>query len=116
MAASSATSPLGALTTISLNELMENQRITAGFQLPFDGSSSAYFLQYQNFTRRLDWGFVFLRRQSTQFMNVLYVDTANNAFVRPQLFKSVSTLVQGDLSYPFRSCSQPSFSYRHTAG
>jgi hypothetical protein len=92
---------LGALTTISLNELMENHRITAGFQLPLNVSGSAYFLQYQNFTRRLDWGVLFLRTQDKQQMTVSYVDQGGNiVYQSAQLFKTVSNMVEADFSYP----------------
>ena len=54
---------LGALTTFSINELMENYKITGGLQIPanFPIPATTYFLQYQNFTHRLDWGVAFLR-------------------------------------------------------
>jgi len=84
---------LGALATLSMNELMENQRITAGFQLPIDVSGSAYFLQYQNFTKRLDWGLLFLRTQDKETLP----DLATESY---QLFKTVTNMVQADFSYP----------------
>lgn len=92
---------LGALTTLSLNELMENYKITAGFQLPINVSSSTYFLQYQNFTKRLDWGILLLRNTDKSYKDVAYVDNNNVlVMVKPQLFKSVSNMVQADFSYP----------------
>jgi hypothetical protein len=92
---------LGALTNISLNELMENHRITAGFQLPINVSYSTYFLQYQNFTHRMDWGLLFLRRQNKDYKDVGYVDQNNVlVFVKPQLFKTITNMVQADFSLP----------------
>ena len=92
---------LGALTTLSLNELMENYRITAGFQLPINISGSTYFLQYQNFTKRLDWGLLFLRNTDKQTIPVGYVDSKGRLlFVQDQLFKTVINMVQADFSYP----------------
>ena len=92
---------LGALTTVSLNELMEDHRITGGFQLPLNVATSTYFLQYQNFKRRLDWGVIALRTQSKSYKDVLYLDQRGNiALVKSQLIKSVTNLVQADLSYP----------------
>jgi hypothetical protein len=88
---------LGALTTLSLNELMENHRITAGFQLPINITGSAYFLQYQNFSRRLDWGVMFLRTQDKQ---VLQVPEASTGVWHDELFKTVTNMVQSDFSYP----------------
>ncbi len=92
---------LGALTNISLNELMENHRITVGFQLPINVSYSTYFLQYQNFTRKVDWGVMFLRRQNKEYKDVGYVDQNNVLlFVKPQLFKTLTNMVQADFSRP----------------
>ena len=92
---------LGALATLSMNELMENYKITAGFQLPINTSASTYFLQYQNFTKYLDWGILFLRSTDKSYKDVGYVDNNNVlVLIKPQLFKSVSNMVQADFSYP----------------
>lgn len=92
---------LSALTTISLNELMENYRITAGFQLPVNLAASVYYLQYQNFRKRLDWGLLFLRSQSKQTLTVGYTDNSGNlVFVQDQLFKTVLNMAQATFSYP----------------
>ncbi|MCW3121578.1 MAG: hypothetical protein JWQ38_1070 [Flavipsychrobacter sp.] len=97
------TPSLGALTTISLNELMENHKITGGLRIPvsLENPSPVYFVQYQNFTRRLDWGLVFMRTQNKSLQNVAYEDNNHNiVLIRPQLFKSVTNLLQADFSYP----------------
>jgi len=92
---------LSALATLSLNELLENQRITAGFQLPISTSGSTYFLQYQNFTKRLDWGLLYYRSQDKETEAVGYTDPGGTLlFVRDQLFKTVTNMVQADFSYP----------------
>ncbi len=92
---------LSALTTLAMNELMEDQKILAGFQLPINISSATYFLQYQNLRKRLDWGVFFLRNTDKAYKNVGYVDSKGNlVLVRPQLFKSVSNMVEADFSYP----------------
>ena len=92
---------LGALTSISLNDVMENHRISAGFQLPANDPQSAYFLQYQNFKHRMDWGILFIRKQDKAAHYVNYFDQSG-AYINtlPQLFKSVSNAVQMDFSYP----------------
>ena len=92
---------LGALTTLSMNELMEDYRITVGFQLPINLSAATYFLQYQNVKHRLDWGLLFLRTQDKKNIPVAYESsTGKILFIQDQLFKTVTNMVQGDLSWP----------------
>ncbi|MBC7553673.1 MAG: hypothetical protein H7257_06805 [Taibaiella sp.] len=92
---------ISALTTINMNELLENYKVTAGFQLPIDLASSAYFLQFRNNTRRLDWSVLGLRTQKKDYQYVVYTDqNGNPLFVKEQLFKNVTNMIQGDISYP----------------
>lgn len=93
---------LSLLTTINMVELMEDHKITAGFQLPINLSSSAYFLQYKNTRHRLDWGLLLLRTQSKQNAYVIYSDSSGQSgFIREQLFKNITNMVQAEISYPF---------------
>lgn len=91
---------LGALTTLSMNELMEDYRITAGFQLPINVSAATYYLQYQNFRRRLDWGLLFLRSQDKSTMYAPYADYGGQIVYVPELFKTVTNMLQSDFGYP----------------
>lgn len=86
---------LNPLSNINLNELFENHRIAGGFQLPLTSSYSAYFLQYQNVTRRLDWGLFYFRRQNKKDSVIDY-----GSFEKPQSLKMTSDMVQFDLGYP----------------
>lgn len=92
-----------ALTNISLDELMENHKLLAGFQFPVYGGSptSTYFLQYQNLTHRLDWGLLFMRKQSKDQKNVSYYDQSENYLgTLPQVITNSMNMGQVDLSYP----------------
>ncbi len=91
---------LGGLATLSLNDILENHRITAGFQLPLNTSGSVYFLQYQNFTKRLDWGLLFLRSQDNENELVGYVDQTGSIYAAEQTFKTVTNTAEADFSYP----------------
>jgi hypothetical protein len=92
---------MGALTTISLNELMENQRVAVGFQLPLNQSYSAYYVQYQNYTGKVDWGLTYYRRQNKDWENVVYVNSAGTpVYEKAQLFKTTLNMVQADFSRP----------------
>jgi len=87
---------LGALTTLSINELMEDQRITVGFQLPINVTAATYFIEYQNFTKRLDWGLLMLRTQDKENFAV----PVGGNYWDDELFKSVTNMVQALFSYP----------------
>ena len=93
---------LGLLTTINMIELMEDHKITAGFQLPLDLSSSAYFLQYKNTRKRLDWSVLALRTQTTDVQDYVYKSpTSGYDTMITQKFKNVTSMVQSEVSYPF---------------
>jgi len=92
---------LSGLITLSLNDVLEDYRITGGFQLPIDLSGSAYFLQYDNFKHRLDWGLVYLRTSNDYNYTVNYTDNTNNIVVQEQQpGKAVTNLLQSNFSYP----------------
>ncbi len=92
---------MGALTTISLNELLENQRVAVGFQLPLNRSYSAYYVQYQNYTGKIDWGLTYYRRQNKDWENVVYVNPSGTpVYEKGQLFKTTLNMVQADFSRP----------------
>jgi hypothetical protein len=90
-----ATQSMAGMLTVSLNDAMENHRFTGGFKLPINFSGSTYFLQYENFTRRVDWGVLFLR--TVNYYQVAFTDGVN---IYPEVGKLTSNLLQGSASYP----------------
>lgn len=93
--------PLGGMITVSLNDLMEDHRITGGFRLPLNFSGTTYFLQYENAKRLVDWSLLYLRSSTNNSFNVAYVDTVSRAvFVQEQVGKTVTNMLQGSASYP----------------
>ncbi len=103
---------IGALTTVNIAELMEDYKLTAGFQIPKDLSSTTYFLQYKNTKKRLDWGLLVLRKQNKSQENVRYIDKTGRVYVLPQLFKNLTNYGQAEISYPFDRVR----SFRFTTG
>lgn len=92
---------LSGLITVSLNDVMENYRFTGGFQLPINLSGTAYFLQFENFRRRLDWGLLYLRTQTSYTYNVTYVDTVNRqSLTEQQPGKTITNLLQFNVTDP----------------
>lgn len=93
--------PLGGMLTVSLDDVMENHRFTGGIRLPINFTGTTYFMQYENFTRRWDWGLLFLRTENSQNYDVGYVDnTGRVVLINEQLGKTTTTMVQGSATYP----------------
>jgi len=92
--------PLGGLMTVSLNDALENHRFTGGIRLPasFTGGMT-WFLQYQNSTRRADWGLVFVRTAQVNDYTVRY-SSGPFYFDHPQTGKVVTNLLQGSVAFP----------------
>lgn len=92
---------LGGLITMSMDDMMEDYRITGGFKLPFGNQGSTYFVQFENAKRRLDWNVALMRNANSQAYNLLFTDTLGNPVLSTiAIGKTVSTLVQGTGSYP----------------
>jgi len=93
--------PLGAMLMVSLNDMMENIRITGGLRLPLNFSGMNYFLQYENVTKRVDWNVLLLRTENYQKTDYLFPDTTGVQINIPdQLQKTITNLVQGSATYP----------------
>lgn len=95
---------LGGMITVSLDDAMENHRFTGGFKLPINFSGSTYFLQYENFERRVDWGILFLRDVNVNSYAIQLEDPATHQPIgtlpNPYLGKTTTNLLQGSASYP----------------
>ena len=98
---SPASQSLAGMLSVSLNDAMENHRFTGGVKLPINFSGLTYFFQYENFTRRVDWGVLFVRSTNYYDYNVAYVDSAGRPLlVNTQVGKVTSNILQGSASYP----------------
>ncbi|MBA3828036.1 MAG: hypothetical protein H0X33_03785 [Taibaiella sp.] len=93
--------PLSGLITVSLNDMMENHRFTGGFQLPISLSGLTYFLQYENFERRIDWGLLFLHSETYNNQLVTAIDnTGQPVAQQAELQRSITNMVQANFTYP----------------
>lgn len=93
---------LGALVSVSLDDIMEDYRFTGGFRVPVDFSGMTYFLQYENHRRRVDWNILYLRQSKLQNYIVNYIDQSTQTILQnEQLGKTNMDLIQGTASYPF---------------
>jgi hypothetical protein len=94
--------PIGAMLSVSLNDMMENLKLTGGIRLPVNFSGMNYFLQFENVTRRVDWNILLLRTENFQKVAVAYLDSNNKPiYVNPeQVQKTTSNMIQGGAIYP----------------
>lgn len=92
---------LAGLITVSLDDLLEDYKITGGFRLPINFRGTTYFLQFDNNKRRVDWSLIYLRNTTKQTYNVIYPLVGGGALLNEQFGKTATDLVQGTVSYPF---------------
>lgn len=92
---------LGAMLTVSLDDLMENYRLTGGVRLPVNFSGLTYFLQYENVKKRVDWNILYLRSETFNSYMVNYIDSGGTSLLKnEQLGRTTTNLLQGTASYP----------------
>lgn len=93
---------LGGMLTVSLDDVLENHRVTGGIRLPVNLGGMAYFLQYENFSRRVDWSVLYVRTSANNRYVVNYYDSSNAlVYTNPdQLGKAVTNILQGSATYP----------------
>jgi hypothetical protein len=93
--------PLGGMISVALDDLMENHRFTGGLRLPINFSGTTYFMQYENFTRRTDWGILYLRSTDLNTIPVGLVDSSGTLVdISEQTGKNTTNMIQGNISYP----------------
>ncbi len=88
---------LAGMLTASLNDKMEDYRFTGGIRIPVNFSGLTYYLQFENFRRRVDWG-ILLLRQENKYNYSFLIDPSQPAFIEPG--KSTTTILQASASYP----------------
>jgi hypothetical protein len=93
---------MGGLITLSMDDILENYRVSGGFKLPFAGQGSTYFLQFENVKKRLDWSISAFRSTHMRDYNVQFADSLGNpVFNTFGIGKNVTNIVMGTFSYPF---------------
>jgi hypothetical protein len=88
---------LAGMLMVSLVDKMEDYRFTGGLRIPLNFSGLTYFLQFENFRRRVDWGVIFLRQENKYNYSFL-IDPQQAPFEEPG--KTITNLIQGSASYP----------------
>ena len=95
-------SVLNGLVKLGTSELMEDIKITGGFNLATNLKDNEWLLSYQNFKRRIDWGGTFFRSILNGGINVNGKDLAA---------KIITHLYQANVAYPFDNSKRISLSF-----
>ena len=95
-------SVLNGLVKLGTSELMEDIKITGGFNLATNLKDNEWLLSYQNFKRRIDWGGTFFRSILNGGINVNGKDLAARV---------ITHLYQANVAYPFDNSKRISLSF-----
>lgn len=91
----------GGLITMSMNDVMDDYRVSGGFKLPFGQPGSTYFVQFENVRRRLDWSITAFRSALSRQYTLNFVDSGGNLLLQTLGIGKVKTnLIQANFSYP----------------
>jgi len=90
-------SPISGMLMASLYDKMEDYRFTGGLRIPVNFSGLTYFVQFENFRRRVDWG-IMLYRQENKYRYNFLIDPGQQPVPEPG--KATTTILQGSASYP----------------
>ncbi len=83
-------SVLNGVIRLGTSELLEDVKVTGGFRIGTNLKDNEWFMSYQNYKRRIDWG-------ATYYRNVQQGGDANGNF----LGRTYTNLYQVNVSYPF---------------
>ncbi len=91
-------SALNGLIKLGTSDLMEDVKINGAFKIGSNLKDNEWYLNYQNYRRRIDWGVSYYR--NTQTTGVTIVDQTGTP-VAAYNGKSFTNLYQVNVSYPF---------------
>jgi len=95
-------SVLNGLVKLGTSELMEDIKITGGFNLATNLKDNEWLLNYQNLKRRIDWGGTFFRSVLNGGINV------NGRLLDA---KVITHLYQANVAYPFDNSKRVSLTF-----
>ncbi len=90
---------LGGMLSASVYDKMEDYRLTGGYRLPILSDGSAYFLQFDNFRKRIDWGLTYYR-ETRNMVIPLQISTPSGVYIQNYPMKPTTNIIQGYANYP----------------
>lgn len=91
--------PMSGFFTTSLTDVMEDYKITGGLRLGIDLNSIDYYLQFNSFRRRTDWGILYYHHKAT--------NQYDNRNVAPPFFSPYPILGNVSLDYLQANATYP---------
>ncbi|MBL7767056.1 MAG: hypothetical protein JNJ58_13230 [Chitinophagaceae bacterium] len=92
--------PVSGFLTSSLTDVMEDYKFTAGIRLGADLRSLDYFLQFANYRKRTDWGFLYYHHTTKNLYDFRYFDPPYYS-PYPVLGRISLDYFQANMTYPF---------------
>jgi hypothetical protein len=90
--------PLNGLIRLGTTELLEDVKITGGFRISTNLKDNEWFMSYQNYKRRLDWGGTYYRNVVETAFPLYDVNGTILDYLGGRIF---TNLYQVNISYPF---------------
>lgn len=87
--------PVGAMFVVSMFDKMEDYRFTGGLRIPANFSGNTYYLEFNNYRKRIDWGLTFFRQVIKNNYNF---SSGQTLITTPG--RSVSNIIQGNANLP----------------
>jgi hypothetical protein len=103
--------PLGGMLRLSLMDVLEDYKITAGFRMPVTFTNTfGYQLKFANYRNRLDWEISFNHNADTLIKNNNRLPTTDVYYSPvPEYARQVQHYLQGTLTYPWTITTKVSF-------
>src|SRR5699024_1869919 len=99
---------LAGMLMARLYDKMEDYRFTGGLRIPGNFTGLAYFLQFENFRRRVEWGGIFYHQGNKKTYNFLSGNGSTSKILQIP-GKSITCILQAKASYPFNEVSSLHF-------
>jgi hypothetical protein len=86
---------------VGVSDIMEDQKIIGGFRLGTSLTDKDVFVTYQNYRKRIDWGFTYYRSNVTNYQGFFRGVDSQGLDLNGVDNEVITNLYQANMSYPF---------------
>jgi hypothetical protein len=86
---------------VGVSDIMEDQKIIGGFRLGTSLTDKDVFVTYQNYRKRIDWGFTYYRSNVTNYQGFFRGVDSQGLDLNSVDNEVITNLYQANMSYPF---------------